>query len=145
MSKILFEKHVHGRTKKRKFQSVEEFDPRPESCQATVDDRLPKLLDRVRGKGLCVSLLLDSTTQVWAASGDKEESLTPSLPSVDQFKNSSNEVLLSHQKKHVRLNKLPVSSESLLSGLMYVNIDSPLRILGLCIGKSQALQQINWY
>ena len=55
------------------------------------NERLPKLLDRVRGKGLCVSLLLDSTTQVWNGIGDKEESLPPSLPSLDQLKKTVEE------------------------------------------------------
>ena len=62
MLEIMFEKHVLGRTKKRKFQLLEEFDPRPESCRGTVKDRLSTLLDKVCGKGLCISLLLDSST-----------------------------------------------------------------------------------
>ena len=36
MLEIMFEKHVLGRTKKIKFQLLEEFDPRPESCRGTV-------------------------------------------------------------------------------------------------------------
>ena len=80
----MFEKHVFGQTKKRKFQLLEEFDPRPESCRGTVKDHLPTLLDKDRGKGLCISQLLDSNTQYW--NHDKrEDSTTPALPSVDHI------------------------------------------------------------
>ena len=79
-----------GRTKKRKFQLLEEFDPRPESCQGTVKDRLPTLLDKVRGKGLCISLLLDSSMQFWS-NEKREDSTTPTLPGVDQIKKTVEE------------------------------------------------------
>ena len=50
MSEIMFEKHVLVWTKKRKFQLLEEFDPRPEFCRGAVKDRLSRLLDKVSGK-----------------------------------------------------------------------------------------------
>ena len=78
-----------GGPKKRKFQSLEEFDPRPESCRGTVINLLPTLLDKVRGKGLCISLLLDSSAQCW--SHEEEDSTTPFLPSVDQIKKTVKE------------------------------------------------------
>ena len=90
MSEIMFEKHVLGRTKKKKYLSLEEFDPRPEFCRGRVKDHLPTLLDKVRGKGLCISLLLDSSTQVWS-NEKREESTTPTLPGVDQIKKTVEE------------------------------------------------------
>ena len=54
-----FEKHEYGRTKKYKIQSLEEYDPRPEELRNKIVSRVGKFLDDVRGKGLCVSLLLD--------------------------------------------------------------------------------------
>ena len=53
-------------------------------------DRLPTLLDKVRGKELCISLLLDSSTQYW--NHDKrEDSTTPTLPSVDHIRKTVKE------------------------------------------------------
>lgn len=90
MSEIIFEKHVFGRTKKKKCQLLEEFDPRPEFCRGRVKDHLPTLLDKVRGKGLCISLLLDSTMQIWS-NEIREEFTTPTLPGVDQIKKTVEE------------------------------------------------------
>lgn len=56
MSEITFEEHVVGQTKKRKFHLLEDFNPHPESLRGTVKDLLPSLLDKVRGKGLCISI-----------------------------------------------------------------------------------------
>ena len=38
---------------------MEKFDPRPEAMRNTIAKRLPRLLEDVKGKGLCVSLLFD--------------------------------------------------------------------------------------
>ena len=38
---------------------METFDPRPETMRNRVDERLPQLLEDVRGKGLCISLPFD--------------------------------------------------------------------------------------
>ena len=91
MSEITFEKHVLGRTKKRKFQLLEEFDPRPESDRGTVRDRLPDLLDKVRGKGLCISLLFDSSMQYWSRETREDSNKTPALPTIDHIKKTVEE------------------------------------------------------
>ncbi len=54
-----FEKNEYGRTKKYNVQSLETFDPRPQNMKGTVVERIPDLLTDVKGKGLCISLLLD--------------------------------------------------------------------------------------
>ena len=43
---------------------METFDPRPESMRNTASDRLPQLLEDVRGKALCISLLRDASVRV---------------------------------------------------------------------------------
>lgn len=45
-----FEKHVYGKHKKRFVKPLEEFDPRPQFCSGTTNERLPKLLEKLRGK-----------------------------------------------------------------------------------------------
>ena len=59
-----FEKYDYGQTKKYKIQNLETFDPRPEELRGKVSSRIAKLLDQVRGKGLCISLLLDPSVCV---------------------------------------------------------------------------------
>ena len=51
-----YEKHVYGRVKKSERKPLEYYDPRPPKCVGKVKDRLPALLDKVRGKGLGITL-----------------------------------------------------------------------------------------
>ena len=55
VSATTFQKHEYGRTKQYTIQSMETFDPQPESMRDTAS---LQLLEGVRGKGLCISLLL---------------------------------------------------------------------------------------
>lgn len=59
-----FQKHEYGKDRKYKVQALEDFDPRPVEMRNTVTDRVPQLLADVKGKGLCISLLLDPTVCV---------------------------------------------------------------------------------
>ena len=59
-----FEKYEFGKIKKRVAKSIESFDPRPDESRNCNAQRLQQLLDDVRGKGLCISLLLDPSTCV---------------------------------------------------------------------------------
>ena len=59
-----FEKHEFGIIKKRNTKAIESFDPQPDEFRNQNTKRLQTLLDNVRGKGLCISLLLDSSTCV---------------------------------------------------------------------------------
>ena len=65
MSESTFEKHVYGRVRKYERKPLEDYDPRPPDCVGKVKDRLPALLDKVRGKGLGISLLFDTSTCYW--------------------------------------------------------------------------------
>ena len=64
MSATTFQKHEYGKTKQYAIQTMETFDPRPESMRNTASDRLPQLLEDVREKALCISLLLDVSVRV---------------------------------------------------------------------------------
>lgn len=89
MSEATFKKHVYGKEIKRCLQLLEEFDPRPIELRGTANERLPKLLDKLHGKGLSISLSLDSKTRCWNLEGDEERSdsdaLQPELPSKQEL------------------------------------------------------------
>ena len=81
MGNAVFEKHVFGREHKRKVVAVEDFDPRPLKYRGTVKGRVPALLDKIRGEGLCISLLLDPQVRHWDYSLTAIPSTSaPSLP-----------------------------------------------------------------
>ena len=81
MGDAVFEKHVLGRECKRKVVAVEDFDPRPQKFRDTIKERVPVLLDKIRGEGLCISLLLDPKVRHWDNSLTATPSISiPSLP-----------------------------------------------------------------
>lgn len=95
MSEATFQKHVYGQERKRSFKPLEDFDPRPTEYRNTAQDQLTEMLSKIRGKGLCVSLMLDPACQYWQESSSAEKQLPPELPSkvelqerVQEFKKS---------------------------------------------------------
>ena len=54
-----FQKHDYGKVKIYKIEQLELFDPRPENMKAKSSDRITELIKNIKGKGLCISLLLD--------------------------------------------------------------------------------------
>ena len=60
-------KHVYGRQRKHELKPLEDFDPRPVELCGKAKDHLAKFLDKVRGQGLGVSLLLDKESQCWSS------------------------------------------------------------------------------
>ena len=58
VSKATFEKHDYAKPTKRKIKHVEDFDPRPPEFRGLAANRIPELLDKVRGEQLGISLLL---------------------------------------------------------------------------------------
>ena len=64
VSTAKFQKHEYGKLTKYNIRSLESFDPRPETMRNTSSDRVPTLLQDVKGKGMCVSLLLDASVRV---------------------------------------------------------------------------------
>lgn len=75
MGDAVSEKHVLGRECKRKVVAVEDFDPCPQKYRGTVNERVPILLDKIRGEGLCLSVLLDPKVRHW----DNSLTVTPSI------------------------------------------------------------------
>ena len=63
MGDASFVKHVYGTTA-TPLSSLDSFDPRPPQYRNNASSLLPELLDDIRGKGLCVSLLFDPTVIV---------------------------------------------------------------------------------
>ena len=81
MGDAVFEKHVLGRERKRKVVAMEDFDPRPHKYRGMVKECVLVLLDKIRGEGLCISLLLDLKVRHWDNSLIATPSIsTPSLP-----------------------------------------------------------------
>ncbi len=85
MSQAHFEKHVK---RKRTVRPVEDFDPRPEKYRGTANNHLPALLDKLNGKGLCISLLLDPRCQYWSNTESVLPAGTPEQPSTSALKST---------------------------------------------------------
>ena len=95
MADSKFQKHAYGKEKKRSYVPIEEFDPRPQAYRGTASNNMSVLLDKVKGKGLCVSLLLDPSTAYW----DTDPStLPPVLPKIEELKET-----IAHFKQSQRL------------------------------------------
>ena len=54
-----FVKHDYAKPHKKKIRQVQHFDPWPDSFRRTASQSLPQLLEKLKGKQLCVSLLFD--------------------------------------------------------------------------------------
>lgn len=89
MSKATFEKHMYRNTKKKKITLLNDFDPQPERFRGNVKDRLPPLLDKLCGKGLCISLLFDDKLQ-----GNTSSTEMQALPNIATLKNYSHLMLV---------------------------------------------------
>ena len=59
LSEASFVKHDYTKPSKRKVRCVEDYDPRPPEFRGSTVQRLPALLQRLKGQQLCVSLLFD--------------------------------------------------------------------------------------
>lgn len=75
VSEISFNKHVYGRQTKHTYQSLVNFDPRPEEFRGTAKEQLKGFLANVKGRGLGVSVLFDSDCRVW--NSDSISQITP--------------------------------------------------------------------
>ena len=62
MSDVQFKKYEYGKVKKYKMETMESFDPRPVEHRGNAQLQLNELLEQVKGKGLCISLLFDPST-----------------------------------------------------------------------------------
>lgn len=57
MSDTTFEKHGFGTKRKYNMLEMETFDPRPEKYRGRGQSLMLELLERIKGKGLCMSLI----------------------------------------------------------------------------------------
>ena len=95
---VVFEKHVYGKTKKHKYNRLQEFDPRPEKYHNTATNNLAALLDNLRGQGLCISLLFDSRSCVQNETGSLPSSSgLPHLPDQSALQKTVTEFINSLQ------------------------------------------------
>ena len=85
MSDASFEKHVYGRVRKYQLKPLENFDPRPPDCVGKMKDRLPALIDKLHGRGLGISYLLDPSTCYWDTHTDTRPD-SYNLPSVPELR-----------------------------------------------------------
>ena len=79
ISDATFEKHEYGKERKYLLQDIQHYDPRPTDLRGNATNQLPELLERVKGKGLCVSLLFDPAARV-------NETVTAPLSKADMIK-----------------------------------------------------------
>ena len=81
MSEVQFEKHVYGQERKKKLDLLEDYDPRPSECRGQVTTNLATFMQKVKGRNLGVSLMLDPSAQVWT----EETTETPAVVSTEQL------------------------------------------------------------
>ena len=86
ISEAKFERHEYGKVQKRSVKQVSDFDPHPAAFRGSATERLPSLLDAVRGQGLCISLLLDPQTQYWTEGSLAASTSTPTQPALSCLK-----------------------------------------------------------
>ena len=78
MSRAVFEKHDYSKQEKRRIQLVDNYDPRPPEFRGTASERMPELLEAIRGNHLCMSLLFDEKCRYWNA--EEIQSSSHSIP-----------------------------------------------------------------
>ena len=95
MSEATFEKHMYGRTKTRKLSALGDFAHRPVRHRGTATSLVPDLLEKVSGKELCISLLLDPSTYHWSSNIPAETSF--SMPDATQLKQTMQELKIAKE------------------------------------------------
>ena len=68
VSEVAFQKHVYGRQVKHTLQPLATFDPWPPEYHGTAPEQMKDFLKKVKGKGIGVSVLLDTDVRVWEGS-----------------------------------------------------------------------------
>lgn len=107
-------KRVHYSKPSKDLQPLSSFDPRPLDNRGNAVQDLPRLLEQVKGKGLCVSLLFDPDTAV-----SYTKTFTPSSKEVMQQKII--EFKLLQRRMHKKINyRLEIPE----NGLMFANLGS---------------------
>ena len=87
MADASFEKHVYDKAaSSKKYQRLEDFDPRPQKYRDNANTQLTTFLCQVRGQGLGISLLKEESTRYW--SSDPASSVSHALPDDSRLKQS---------------------------------------------------------
>ena len=63
MMESTFQKHDYSKPIRRPIKQLTDYDPTPQQFRGTACERLPELLQKLRGKQLSISLLLDPACQ----------------------------------------------------------------------------------
>ena len=71
ISDARFKKHVYGKKQKHTLKPLSDFDPRPVELRGNSKEQLKIYLDKVRGQGIGVSLLLDERTRCWSSATEE--------------------------------------------------------------------------
>ena len=72
---------MYGCVRTKTMESTEDFDPRPLECRGRATTNLATFMEKVKGRNLGVSLLLDPSTQVWT----EETAEAPTIISTDKL------------------------------------------------------------
>lgn len=103
------------------MKPLETFDPRPIEFKGTAGVNLPALLDKVRGNGLAISLLLDRTTICWSDESNAAQPRQPQLPSIEELRERVAELKKSLQLPAEKCREIEAITVSLLFGSQCVD------------------------
>ena len=104
MSEATFTKHVYDKEKKRQMKPLEDFDPCPLEFRRKAGDRLPALLEKIRGENLCVSLLIDRKYRYWESAS--LSSPDPSLPNLPTLRSTVDAFMTSLALTHKEIRRI---------------------------------------
>ena len=121
LSEASFVKHDYAKPSKRKVRCVEDYDPRPPEFRGSTVQRLPALLQRLKGQQLCVSLLFDPECRQ-DTSDEVQNPSSHNLPSKTILLQHSRRVLMYLMMSHMKLKDQHANNGYLCSGLHFENI-----------------------
>lgn len=129
VSKATFEKHDYAKPAERKIKHVEDFDPRPPEFRGLAANRIPELLNKVRGEQLGISLFLDPNYRQGSVESVQEPS-SHSIPTKASQLQLSREAFKLVMIRLKRLREIHVNNNCLLFGSQCVDVVLPVHHLG---------------
>ena len=133
---LKIEKHVYGRVRKHQLDPIDDFDPRPPEFRQKLQSRLHDFLEKVKGKGLGISVLSDPL------SGTTSAESTIDFPSKRNLVERVSAFIESFRLSEERIRKIE-SSIGLLFGLLLDDIALQHLYLGRYCVVVQIPRQIN--
>ena len=116
-----FVKHDYAKPSKRKVRCIEEYDPRPPAFRGSTAQRLPALLQQLKGQQLCISILFDPECRQDTVQNPGSHKL-PSKAVLSETISAFKRVLKSLMMLHVKLKDQHVNNSFLCSGFHLENI-----------------------